>query len=177
MKATIGRKSSKYYVNYNVQKPPVFRPEVFFLNCIHRHQADGQERYGIEPTVGRKEISKLFPEVLRSGLNAAKLQDLFINTLYVGVVSTVLSLVITVLCAFAFARLEFKGKETLHYTDIDAELYDMENTEVDSVRFILWALTDISRIDALCENYAHIEKVYEAALAANANVRYTNVEG
>ena len=71
----------------------------------------------------------------------------------------------------------FKGKETLKYTDIDAELYDMENTQVDSVRFILWALTDTSRIDALCENYAHIEKVYEAALAANANVRYTKVEG
>ena len=28
----------------------------------------------------------------------------------------------------------FKGKETLTYTDIDAELYDMENTQVDSVR-------------------------------------------
>ena len=53
----------------------------------------------------------------------------------------------------------------------------MENTQVDSVRFILWALTDVSRIDALVENYAHIEKVYEAALAANANVRYTKVEG
>ena len=71
----------------------------------------------------------------------------------------------------------FKGKETLTYTDIDAELYDMENTQVDSVRFILWALTDISRIEALRENYAHIEKVYEAALAANASVRYTKVEG
>lgn len=71
----------------------------------------------------------------------------------------------------------FKGKDTLKYTDIDAELYDMENTQVDSVRFILWALTDVSRIDSLCENYAHIEKVYEAALAANASVRYTNVEG
>ena len=71
----------------------------------------------------------------------------------------------------------FKGKETLKYTDIDAELYDMENTQVDSVRFILWALTDTARIDALCENYAHIEKVYEAALAANADVRYTAVEG
>ena len=71
----------------------------------------------------------------------------------------------------------FKGKETLKYTDIDAELYDMENTQVDSVRFILWALTDTARIDALCENYAHIEKVYEAALAANADVRYTTVEG
>ena len=43
----------------------------------------------------------------------AKLGDLFLNTLYVGIVSTLLSLVITVLSAFAFARLEFKGKETL----------------------------------------------------------------
>ena len=43
----------------------------------------------------------------------ANLGDLFLNTLYVGVVSTLLSLVITVLSAFAFARLEFKGKETL----------------------------------------------------------------
>ncbi len=43
----------------------------------------------------------------------ASLGDLFLNTLYVGVVSTLLSLVITVLSAFAFARLEFKGKETL----------------------------------------------------------------
>ena len=45
--------------------------------------------------------------------SAAGLGRLFINTLYVGVVSTLLSLVITVLSAFAFARLEFKGKETL----------------------------------------------------------------
>ena len=43
----------------------------------------------------------------------ANLGDLFLNTLYVGVVSTLLSLVITVLSAFAFARLEFKGKEPL----------------------------------------------------------------
>ena len=35
----------------------------------------------------------------------ANLGSLFQNTLYVGVVSTILSLVITVLCAFAFARL------------------------------------------------------------------------
>ena len=38
---------------------------------------------------------------------------LFFNTLYVGIVSTALSLVITVLSAFAFARLEFKGKDAL----------------------------------------------------------------
>ncbi len=45
--------------------------------------------------------------------SAASLGTLFMNTLYVGVVSTLLSLVITILCAFAFARLEFKGKETM----------------------------------------------------------------
>ena len=41
------------------------------------------------------------------------LGQLFMNTMYVGIVSTILSLVITVLSAFAFARLEFKGKNAL----------------------------------------------------------------
>lgn len=43
----------------------------------------------------------------------ANLGRLFINTMIVGVSSTLLSLIITVLSAFAFARLEFKGRETL----------------------------------------------------------------
>lgn len=43
----------------------------------------------------------------------ASLGRLFLNTLYVGTVSTLLSLVITILSAFAFARLEFKGKNIL----------------------------------------------------------------
>ena len=45
--------------------------------------------------------------------NTANLGTLFVNTMYVGIVSTLLSLVITVLSAFAFARLEFKGKNAL----------------------------------------------------------------
>ncbi len=45
--------------------------------------------------------------------NTANLGRLFINTMIVGIVSTLLSLVITVLSAFAFARLEFKGKNVL----------------------------------------------------------------
>ena len=45
--------------------------------------------------------------------DTANLGKLFLNTAYVGIVSTVLSLVITVLSAFAFARLEFKGKEMM----------------------------------------------------------------
>ena len=43
----------------------------------------------------------------------ASLGTLFMNTMYVGLVSTILSLIITILTAFAFARLEFKGKNAL----------------------------------------------------------------
>ena len=64
----------------------------------------------------------------------AKLGRLFINTLYVGVVSTLLSLVITVLSAFAFARLEFKGRDTmfgllLATMMIPGELFTITNYE------------------------------------------------
>lgn len=59
-----------------------------------------------------------WPQVilLRNYLTAftsASLGRLFMNTLIVGLISTLLSLVITILTAFAFARLEFKGKEWL----------------------------------------------------------------
>ena len=58
----------------------------------------------------------LFPAGKRDFLNFAEvftekgLEVFFFNTLIVGVASTLMSLVITVLSAFAFARLEFKGK-------------------------------------------------------------------
>ena len=45
--------------------------------------------------------------------DTASLGTLFINTVFVGIVSTVLSLIITVLAAFAFARLNFRGKNAL----------------------------------------------------------------
>ena len=45
--------------------------------------------------------------------SSASLGRLFLNTAYVGIVSTLLSLVITILSAFAFARLEFRGKDLL----------------------------------------------------------------
>ena len=66
----------------------------------------------------RLSVPTLFPkQILLSNyveaFNQANLGRLFLNTLYVGLVSTLLSLVITVLSAFAFARLEFKGKNAL----------------------------------------------------------------
>ena len=66
----------------------------------------------------RLPVPTLFPkEILFSNyaeaFTAGNLGRLFLNTMYVGLVSTLLSLVITVLSAFAFARLEFKGKNAL----------------------------------------------------------------
>ena len=62
----------------------------------------------------------------------ANLGKLFLNTAYVGIVSTILSLVITVLSAFAFARLEFKGKDTMFGALLDTmmipgELFTITN--------------------------------------------------
>lgn len=48
-----------------------------------------------------------------AAFEVGNLGTLFKNTVIVGIVSTILSLVITVLSAFAFARLEFKGKNVL----------------------------------------------------------------
>ena len=48
-----------------------------------------------------------------NAFTTANLGVLFKNTMIVGVVSTLLSVFITIITAFAFARLEFKGKETL----------------------------------------------------------------
>jgi len=63
-------------------------------------------------------VPTLWPKVIhfenyKSALEAANLERVFGNTVYVGLVSTALSLVITVLSAFAFARLEFKGRDAL----------------------------------------------------------------
>ena len=63
-------------------------------------------------------VPTFWPNVILLGnyaeaFTTANLGTLFLNTAYVGVVSTLLSLVITVLSAFAFARLEFKGKNAM----------------------------------------------------------------
>lgn len=60
----------------------------------------------------------LFPEEFHFenylyAFETANLERLFLNTLFVGIVSTGLSLIITIFSAFAFARLEFKGKNAL----------------------------------------------------------------
>ena len=66
----------------------------------------------------RLSVPTFFPKQIMfsnyaDAFTTANLGRLFLNTLYVGVVSTILSLIITILSAFAFARLEFKGKNIL----------------------------------------------------------------
>ena len=62
------------------------------------------------PTLFPKEI--IWSNYLQA-FTKAELLKLFKNTVIVGIVSTILSLIITVITAFAFARLEFKGKNAL----------------------------------------------------------------
>ena len=66
----------------------------------------------------RLTMPTFFPQTIMwsnyaEAFTAANLGRLFLNTAYVGIVSTILSLIITVLSAFAFARLEFKGKDLM----------------------------------------------------------------
>ena len=61
----------------------------------------------------------LFPNLSRDFMNYAEvftttdLEMYFLNTVIIGIASTFMSLIITILSAFALARLEFKGKNIL----------------------------------------------------------------
>ena len=91
-------------------------------------------------------IPTLWPETIQwhnyaDAMKAANLENVFSNTIYVGLVSTVLSLVITVLCAFAFARLEFKGKNAMFAAllgtmMIPGELFTITNYQ--TVTYLDW---------------------------------------
>ena len=66
----------------------------------------------------RLSVPTFFPRTVMfsnyaDAFTTANLGTLFVNTMIVGIVSTILSLIITILSAFAFARLEFKGKNIL----------------------------------------------------------------
>ena len=103
------------------------------------------------------------------------LQRLFLNTVFVGVVSTLLSLVITILSAFAFARLEFKGKNALFAgllatMMIPGELFTITNyqtmAEFEDTYFILIVpfLVSVFYIYLLRQNFLQVpNELYLAA--------------
>lgn len=108
---------------------------------------------------------------------AAPLGDYFLNTIIFTVITTGIMLVVTVLAGFAFARLEFKGKNLiftlfLALMMIPSELvvitnyvtitnWDMRNT---FAGLILPSVTSVFYIYLLKENFAQIpEELYKAA--------------
>ena len=107
----------------------------------------------------------------------APLGDYFVNTIIFTVITTVIMLVVTVLAAFAFARLEFKGKNLiftlfLALMMIPGELvvitnyvtitnWNMRNT---FAGLILPSVTSVFYIYLLKENFAQIpDELYRAA--------------
>ena len=108
---------------------------------------------------------------------AAPLGDYFINTIIFTVITTALMLVVTILAAYAFARLEFKGKDLvftlfLALMMIPSELvvitnyvtitnWDMRNT---FAGLILPSVASVFYIYLLKENFAQIpDELYRAA--------------
>ena len=107
----------------------------------------------------------------------APLGDYFVNTIIFTVITTGIMLVVTILAAFAFARLEFKGKNLiftlfLALMMIPSELVvitnyvtitnmDMRNT---FTGLILPSVTSVFYIYLLKENFAQIpDELYRAA--------------
>ena len=81
----------------------------FYWMIISSLKTEAEYRATIPTFWPQQPIWDNYGQAFRDG----NLWQLFKNTAYVGIVSTILSLIITVLSAFAFARLEFKGKDML----------------------------------------------------------------
>ena len=120
-------------------------------------------------------------------LTMVPLAGYFVNTLIFTVVTTAVMLVVTVLAAFAFARLEFRGKNMvftifLSLMMIPNELViitnyvtitnlDMRNT---FIGLILPSVTSVFYIYLLKENFAQIpdELYYAAKVDATSDLKY-----
>ncbi|MGN1041058.1 MAG: carbohydrate ABC transporter permease [Candidatus Fimimonas sp.] len=140
----------------------------------------------------RRPVPTLFPlQILwhnyAEAFTAANLGTLFLNTMYVGIVSTILSLIITVLSAFAFARLEFKGKNVLFSAllatmMIPGELFTITNYS--TVRTFGWNntflvlivpfLVSVFYIYLLRQNFMQIpnELYYAAKVDGTSDLKY-----
>ena len=68
-----------------------------------------------------------------------------------------------------------KGREIDHYNEIDNELYGLDNTQADCIRFILGVLTNPETIPALQKQGHHLVSVYKAAEEATKVLEYVEV--
>lgn len=71
----------------------------------------------------------------------------------------------------------FKGPQTEHYTDIDQELYGLDNTQADCIRAILAVLMRPESAKALQEQWTHLRRVCQAVERSSRELNYTEVEG
>lgn len=69
-----------------------------------------EEYNSVVPTIWPKEFVW---ETYKIAFDTVDFGKVFLNTCFVGIVSTILSLIITVLSAYAFAKLNFRGKNAL----------------------------------------------------------------
>jgi len=136
------------------------------------------------PTFWPKEVMWTnYIEAFKTG----NLGDLFLNTVYVGLVSTILSLVITVLSAFAFARLDFKGRNAMFAAllatmMIPGELFTITNYQTVSkfgwnstfVVLIVPFLVSVFYIYLLRQNFLQIpdELYYAAKVDGTSDIKY-----
>ena len=118
---------------------------------------------------------------------AVPLADYFVNTVIFTVITTALMLVVTVLAAFAFARLQFPGRDAaftvfLSLMMIPAELVVITNfvtvTEMDLrntfTGLVLPSVTSVFYIYLLRENFAQIpdELYYAAKVDGTSDLKY-----
>ncbi|MBQ6366898.1 MAG: hypothetical protein IJI61_10920 [Oscillospiraceae bacterium] len=69
-----------------------------------------------------------------------------------------------------------RGKETEHYNEIDNELYGLDNTQADCIRFILGVLGEPEKIPELQKQGKHLAAVYRAAEKATKVLEYVEAE-
>ena len=69
-----------------------------------------------------------------------------------------------------------RGGETVTYADLDAELYGLENTQADCIRFILGVLREPEEAAALRAAADHLQAVWQAAVCSGKTTAYTKVE-
>lgn len=70
----------------------------------------------------------------------------------------------------------FRGGETVTYADLDAELYGLENTQADCIRFLLDLLRGPQRQAELRAAARHLGAVWQAAVRSGKHAAYTRVE-
>ena len=122
-----------------------------------------------------------------TAFSSVPLLDYFVNTIIFTVVTTALMLVVTVLAAFAFARINFKGKEIaftlfLSLMMIPNELVVITNfvtiTNMDLrntfMGLILPSVTAVFYIYLLKENFASVpdELYYAAKVDGTSDIKY-----